>query len=289
LAPGWNAHRSRRRGLHRPAADAIAVSIDAGHVRAIPSYQARSFEILVAQVSNEDQRITFSSVPPEADRQTEQLRRVLYDLGATPCTEFTILSDGAEGPRGLGEAASIGPTFHVLDWFHLSMRIQHVAQIVRGWPKALAQGDQESARIADAVEHIKWRLWHGQVRRALDLMADTLAVLDAAAATSSPVATTVQRAARALRALELYVAGQAALIIDYANARYDGEPISTAVTESTVQWLVHRRMNASQQMRWSPRGAHLMLKVRSSVFNRDFDRDCAEADQCMPRLFRRAA
>jgi hypothetical protein len=81
------------------------------------------------------------------------------------------------------------------------MRIQHLAQTVRGWPKALAQGDQEGARIADAVEHIKWRLWHGQVRRALDLMADTLAVLDAAAATSSPVATTARRAARALRAL----------------------------------------------------------------------------------------
>ena len=40
----------------------------------------------------------------------------------------TILSDGADGPRSLGEAASIGPTCHVLDWFHLAMRIQHAAQ-----------------------------------------------------------------------------------------------------------------------------------------------------------------
>ena len=101
-------------------------------------------------------------------------------LGATPRTEFTILSDGAEGPRGLGEAASIGPTLHVLDWFHLSMRIQHVAQTVSGWPTALAQGDQEGARIADAVERIKWRLWHSQVQRALDLVAEDLAVLAAA-------------------------------------------------------------------------------------------------------------
>jgi hypothetical protein len=38
-----------------------------------------------------------------------------------------ILSDGAEGPRSLGAAASIGPTRHVLDWFRLSMRIRHVA------------------------------------------------------------------------------------------------------------------------------------------------------------------
>ena len=43
----------------------------------------------------------------------------------------TILSDGADGPRALGEAASIGPTEHVLDWFHLAMRIQHVAQATK--------------------------------------------------------------------------------------------------------------------------------------------------------------
>jgi len=64
-----------------------------------------------------------------------------------------------------------------------------------------------------------------------------------------------------LRGLETYVVGQAALIIDYPAARYDAEPISTAPTESTVQWLLHRRMGANQQMRWSPRGAHLMLKA----------------------------
>jgi hypothetical protein len=43
----------------------------------------------------------------------------------------TVLSDGAEGPRG---AASDCPTHHVLDWFHLAMRPQHVAQTVKGWP-----------------------------------------------------------------------------------------------------------------------------------------------------------
>jgi hypothetical protein len=57
------------------------------------------------------------------------------------------------------------------------------------------------------------------------------------------------------------------IIIDYATARRREEPISTAITDSTVQWLLHRRMNAQQQMRWSPRSADLMLKVRTSVVN----------------------
>ncbi|MCW2239004.1 hypothetical protein M2351_003634 [Azospirillum canadense] len=46
-----------------------------------------------------------------------------------------------------------------------------------------------------------------------------------------------------------------------------GEPISTTTTDSTVQRLLHRRMGASQPMRWSPRGAHRMRTVRTAVMN----------------------
>ena len=118
-----------------PEASAIALAIDGGHVRSVRRYQVRSFEVFVARVSDdEDKPVVFSSVPAEADRQQQRLRGVLHRLGATPSTPVTILSDGAEGPRSLGEAACIGPTNHVLDWFHLAMRIQHVAQAAKGWP-----------------------------------------------------------------------------------------------------------------------------------------------------------
>jgi hypothetical protein len=271
-------------------AETIALSIDSGHVRAVRSYQARTFEVFVAQASSDDgQQIVFSSVPVEADRQTQQLRGILHRLGATPCTEVTILSDGADGPRSLGEAASIGPTCHVLDWFHLAMRIQHVAQAAKGWPDATDGDRQEGDRLADAVEHIRWRLWHGQVQRALDLIGDTLAALDTTAAVSSPATAVAAKVAGLLRGLETYVAGQAALLIDYATARHCEEPISTAPTESTVQWLLHRRMGANQQMRWSPRGAHLMLQVRTSLANSTFDHDHAVAERWARRPFHRAA
>jgi hypothetical protein len=85
------------------------------------------------------------------------------------------------------------------------------------------------------------------------------------------------------------VSGQSNIIIDYATARRRGEPISTVVTESMVQWLLHRRMNAQQQMRWFPRGAHLMRKVRTSVVNSMLDRDYAVAECWARRPFRRAA
>ncbi len=277
-----------------PAAEAksIALSIDGGHVRSVRSYQIRSFEIIVAQASNDNGRhVVFASVPAEATHQAQQLRGVLHELGATPATPVTILSDGADGPRSVGEAASVGPTRHVLDWFHLSMRIQHVAQTVKGWPDNTAEDRQEGARLADVVDqHIRWRLWHGQVQRALDLIGDTIGPLAATANdATSPVAAPASKVAAVLRALETYVSGQSELIIDYATARRCEQPISTATTESTVQWLLHRQMNANQQMRWSPRGAHLMLKVRTAVMNGTFDKDHATAEWRAKRPYRRAA
>jgi hypothetical protein len=268
----------------------IALSIDGGHVRSVRHYQVRSFEVLLAQVTNDEgKRAVFSSVPAEAISQQHQLRGVLHKPGATAVTPVTVLSDGAEGPRALGEAASPGPTHHVLDWFHLSMRIQHVDQAAKSWPGATAVDRRMGTNFAEIIDRIRWRLWHGQVVRALDLIGGTLAMLDGVADGEEAAAVAARKVARLLRDLETYVCGQSDIIIDYATARRQEEPISTAVTESTVQWLLHRRMNAQQHMRWSPRGAHLMLKVRTATANGTLERDHAVAERWARRPFRRAA
>ncbi len=271
-------------------AETIALSIDGGHVRSIREYQVRSFEVLLAQVTNnEGKQIVFSSVPAEAISQQTELRGVLYKLGATAVTPVTVISDGAEGPRALGEAASPGPTDHVLDWFHLSMRIQHVDQAVKSWADTTADDRQTGAGLVKTIDRIRWRLWHGQGARAFDLIGETLVTVDDVANGEGVAAVAARKVARLLRDLEKYICGQCEIIIDYATARHEDEPISTAITESTVQWLLHRRMNAQQHMRWSPRGAHLMLKVRTAVANGTLDRDHAIAERWACRPYRRAA
>ena len=166
------------------------------------------------------------------------------------------------------------------------MRIHHLAQAAKGWPADTPGEREDGARLADAVERIRWRLWHGRVRRALDLIGETLAWLEGMAEAAPAAAAKVT--AR-LRGLETYVSGQAELIIDYAKARRSGEPISTATTEGTVQWLLHRRMGANQQMRWTPRGAHCMLKVRAAIANDTPAEDHAAAERWARRPFRPAA
>jgi hypothetical protein len=46
--------------------------------------------------------------------------------------------------------------------------------------------------------------------------------------------------------------------------------ISTAFAESTVNHVVSRRMVKKQQMRWTQRGAHLLIQVRTQVLNDDW-------------------
>jgi transposase-like protein len=51
------------------------------------------------------------------------------------------------------------------------------------------------------------------------------------------------------------------------------------MAENEPRRLLHRLMNAQQQMRWSPRGAHLMLKVWTSVVNGTLDPDHTVAER----------
>ncbi|GGK97555.1 hypothetical protein Ppa06_63390 [Planomonospora parontospora subsp. parontospora] len=53
------------------------------------------------------------------------------------------------------------------------------------------------------------------------------------------------------------------------------EAISSATAETTVNHIISRRVVKKQQMRWTPRGAHLLLQIRTSVLNHDLETDFA--------------
>jgi hypothetical protein len=63
-------------------------------------------------------------------------------------------------------------------------------------------GRRQGARLADIVDqHIRWRLWHGQVQRALDLISGTLEPLDAMAKGESSDAAQAAKVEGVLRSL----------------------------------------------------------------------------------------
>ena len=60
-------------------------------------------------------------------------------------------------------------------------------------------------------------------------------------------------------------------IPNYGERYRNGERISTGFVESTVNDAVSKRMVKKQQMRWSQRGAHLLLQIRTRVLNGDWE------------------
>lgn len=71
----------------------------------------------------------------------------------------------------------------------------------------------------------------------------------------------------ALHEIDSYLSDQSARLVNYAERYRAGQRVGTSVTEGTANFLVNRRMNKSQQMRWSRQGADLLLQVRCTVYN----------------------
>ena len=72
---------------------------------------------------------------------------------------------------------------------------------------------------------------------------------------------------RAVNEFATYVDNNAGAIVNYGERYRCGERISTGFVESAVNQVISKRFVKKQQMRWTPRGAHLLLQVRTQVLN----------------------
>ncbi len=63
------------------------------------------------------------------------------------------------------------------------------------------------------------------------------------------------------------IASAAAALANDSERWHNGERISTAFAESTVNLVVSRRFAKKQQMQWSKQGAHRLLQTRTRTLN----------------------
>ncbi len=166
---------------------------------------------------------------------------------------------------------------HWLDWFHVTMRLTVMGQLAKGlaleWVPVEPLGDEDDevlerldvSRLQEHLERLKWHLWHGNVYRALQIIEDLECDLD------SPVERS-ERAKKLLKAVSEfrhYIEANQTFIPNYGDRYRHGEAIASSFAESTVNQVVSKRMVKKQQMRWTQRGAHLLLRVRTRVLNDD--------------------
>jgi hypothetical protein len=84
-----------------------------------------------------------------------------------------------------------------------------------------------------------------------------------------PLTEGIKKLQKAVDEFTGYIAANKPFIPNYGDRYRHGETISTAFAESTVNQVVSRRMVKQQQMRWTQRGAHLLLQVRTQALNDD--------------------
>jgi len=250
------------------AASAIVVTLDSTFIRSCAEGE-RHLEVRVGNVETASGgRQVFGAVA-KADTDIQALiRRNLDAVGRTKDTALTAFTDGCPGLRRILADAGV-TTPPMLDWFHVAARLQHLKQIADGLSADDPARVAAKAVIVEEVERLHWRIWNGKAK-------DTQISIDRIRAvmhhfrgepdqrrSSAPS----RKLWTALRALDGYLTSQSAWLVNYAERHRAGLRVGTAITEGTANFLVNRRMNKSQQMRWSRRGADLLLQVRCAVYN----------------------
>jgi hypothetical protein len=189
--------------------------------------------------------------------------------------QVTFLSDGGEDVRQVQRYLNPEAEYW-LDWFHITMRITVMKQIAKGLATESAASvdinGELAARpkgksVAEELQSLKWNLWHGNVGRALERIEDLQWDLELMAGKTENGSKLLKQ----LREFDGYIENNREFIPNYGERYRNGERISSAFVESTVNQLVSKRMVKKQQMAWTERGAHLLLQVRSRVLNGELE------------------
>jgi len=165
----------------------------------------------------------------------------------------------------------------------MTMRLTVLRQMTRSFPAPSAHHDDDDDDVpwipgpqpgrARPGARQALPLWRGNTFHAMGILEDLRDDFDIACAVD---ANDKQRAFfERLSEFCTYIGRNREEIPDYGKRHRCGEPISTATAEATDNQVISRRMVKKQQMRWSPRGAHLLLQVRTRVLNDDLAADFA--------------
>ena len=209
----------------------------------------------------------FAFVQAHDDRARRRLLDVLAGQGYAPNQRVVLMSDGGESVRRL--VSCIGPEAeHVLDWFHITMRLTVLVQMTKG---ACPDPGWSERRLAD-LERLNWLLWHGHARHALEAaegFAEDAWCMEEEA--SGEAKTKPARLRVAAEEFAVYLRRNTGQLVDYGERHRAGERISTGFVESAINQIVAKRFSKRQSMRWTKRGAHLALQTRTRVLNGELE------------------
>ncbi len=245
----------------------ITVGIDGGYLRHWEKKKT-NFEVIVGKsVPTDRSPKCFGFVQSYDKKPKRRLFEVLRSQGLQHNQEIAFLSDGEDTVRQL--QWYLNPqSDHILDWFHLTMRLTVLGQFLKGLIHLdpVIGGDMQRE-----LERTKWYLWHGNGEQALFWFEDIEMLMYNFEDTYPKFKQLEKVVAEFLR----YIERNRHMIRNYGERWRTGQVISTAFTESLVNSLLGKRFTKKQQMQWTHKGAHLLLQTRTKTINNE-----------LPALFR---
>ncbi len=151
------------------AASVLSVFLDSAYVRSRPEYHRRNFELIAGAIEDPTGRKRrFGLSLAGTDYPLGCLRTNLKAAGWREGTRVTVRSDGDPTLHRLVRNATGADVDHVLDWWHISIRIRHVETTCQ---TLLSDLDTSEAYEIDAlVKNLRWWIWRGQTERALEAL-----------------------------------------------------------------------------------------------------------------------
>ena len=251
--------RTEQELLEYEDAEELILNIDGGHVKTVE--EQRSIEALTSVVykpeslmkgENSSRRYLTSkscAASVKDDNQKEIINNTIIAAikeGLTADTKITALCDGAANCWKVVDALKplCGSMTCILDWFHITMKMQNIAL-----PEPLK----------DKFLKIKWHLWRGNVDSATTRLEQLISLASDT------------KTKNKLDTFKAYINNNYARIVNYRERKKNGLVFTSNLAESTVESLVNRRCKGQQHMRWSREGLNPILQLRAKMHTQDWD------------------
>lgn len=248
----------------------MTIGLDGAMIRV--RHKSGCFEVIVGKSIVAFQRSEAEDIPSEkrfgfVQSYDSKPRRRLWELMKSQRMQenqqVLFLSDGGESVRNV--QAYLHPySEHFFDWFHITMRLTVMQQQNKAF---IEENASAGSGAADTLERVKHFLWHCNLDSALQCLESLLFDLDPRRRRSAAAAKLHKSATE----FDTYIRNNRKFIPNFGERYRQGETISTAFVESTINQVVSKRFVKKQQMQWTPKGAHLLLQTRTRVINGDLD------------------
>jgi len=243
-----------------PEATEVIVQVDGGHIP-IKERDKRSFEALLAVVYRPESLLRIDqqhreieskscALSAEDDNLTTMktyLLNAARKQGMVENTKLTALADGALNCWAaiLSLAPHCQQLICILDWFHIAMKFQNARSAV-------------AEAFKDALERVKWSLWHGKAESALSQLKMLMMNVKDSKKRSK------------LEDLYEYLNRNQAYLVNYGQREQQSQTYTSQVAESHIQSIINARYKRSGKMQWTREGAHKVLQIRGLIASNEW-------------------